>query len=119
MASAESQRQMVVPLMVATIPSAMAARASSGQCQRERGTPVLTGSSQASALMAMMTSGGKDRRATSAGLVLEAGEALLEEALAPLGDHLPRRVEPGGDGVVAQPFGGVQHDPRPHHFSVR
>jgi hypothetical protein len=119
MASAESQRQMVVSLMEATSPSAIAARASAGQCQRESGTPVLAGSSQASALMAMMTSGGKDRRATSAGLVVEAGEALLEEPFAPLGDDLPWRVEPVGDGVVAQAFGGVQHDPRPHHLPIR
>ncbi len=119
MASLESQRQMVVPLIETMSPSAIAARASLGQGQRESGTPVLAGSSQARALMAMMTSGGRDRRATSAGLVFEAGEALLEEPFAPLGDDLPWRIEPGGDRVVAQALGSVQHDPCPHHLPVR
>src|SRR5271166_259375 len=104
-ASAESQRQMVVPEIEATMPCSMAVRARSGQCQRASGTPAVEGSSQASALTATTTSGGKTRGSSSPGLIGQSGQALVVEAFAPLGHHLPRGVQAGGDLVVAQSFG--------------
>jgi len=38
------------------------------------------------------------------------------EAFAPLGYHLPGRVEARGDFVVAQSLGGIQHDLGSHDF---
>jgi hypothetical protein len=69
-------------------------------------------------LIATTTLGGKAGRAASARTLFEAGEALLKEALAPLADDLSRRVHSGGDLVVAEPFRGVKHDPRPDDLSI-
>src|SRR5713101_4235740 len=101
-ASADSHRQMVVPETDATMPCCTAARARSGQCQRASGTPVVAGSSQARALTATTTSGGKRRGPPSPRQVAEPGQALVAEPFAPLGDHLARGVQLGGDLVVAQ-----------------
>jgi hypothetical protein len=89
-ASALSQRQIVVPEIDAAMPWSTAARARSGHCQRASGTPALVGNSQASALTATTTSGGKTRGPSSPGLIGQSGQALLVEAFAPLGHHLPR-----------------------------
>jgi hypothetical protein len=70
-------------------------------------------------LIATTTLGGKAGRAASARTFFEAGEALLKEAFAPLADDLTRRVHSGGDLVVAEPFRGVEHDPRPDDLSIR
>jgi hypothetical protein len=90
-ASAQSQRQIVVSEMEAKMPCSTAARARSGQCQRASGTPAVVGSSQASALPATTTSGGNSGP-SSPGLIGQSGQALLVEAFAPLGHHLPRGV---------------------------
>ena len=62
---------------------------------------------------------GKGRGPPSPWQVAQPGQALVEEPLAPLGDHLAGSVQPGGDLVVAQAVGGVQHDPGPHDVPVR
>ncbi len=84
MASSDSHRQMVVPEMSATIPRVTASAARSGTWKRDSGTPSREGSSQASALTATTTSGGKDRRSAASRALLEARQAVLEEAFAPL-----------------------------------
>ncbi len=40
------------------------------------------------------------------------------EALALLADNLARRVQAGGDGVVAQPLAGHEHDLGPDHIAI-
>ena len=62
---------------------------------------------------------GKNSGAVLPGQIGQAGQALVEEAFAPLGHHLPWRVQAGGDLVVAQPLGGVEHDPGPHDIRIR
>ena len=54
---------------------------------RDSGKPKVAGSSHASALISMLSSGGKDPRASGASSLFEDRQALLEEALAPLADH--------------------------------
>ena len=76
-ASAESQRQMVVPEIEATMPCSMAVRARSGQCQRASGTPAVEGSSQASALTATTISG------RGSGVVLPGVVPYLQKNLQP------------------------------------
>ena len=118
-ASSASQRHTVVWPIDATRPRRMASRRISGTLSRERGRPCSWGSSQARALIATSTLGGKAGRTASPRALLEAGEALLEEALAPLADDLSGGVQPGGNLVVAEPFGGVEHDPGANDVPVR
>jgi hypothetical protein len=66
--------------------------------------------------MATTTSGGKTRGPSSPRQIGQAGQALVEEAFAPFGDDLSRRVQACGDLVVAQAFGRVEHDPGPHNI---
>jgi len=63
--------------------------------------PSRPGSSQASALTATTTSGGKDRGSSSSGALFEARKALFEEAFAPLRDDLPSGSEPTPDDAWA------------------
>ncbi|KLO44661.1 hypothetical protein ABW17_08185 [Mycobacterium nebraskense] len=93
-ASADSQRQIVVPEIEAAMPCSTAARARSGHCQRASGCGLLAfvGNSQASALMATTTSGGKTRGPSSPRQIGQSGQTLVAEAFAPFGDDLPRRV---------------------------
>ena len=100
MASSCSQRQMVVPPMSATIPRPMASLRMSALLKRDSGRPVSCGISQARALTATTTSGGKPPRAARPGLVAETGEAPFEESLAPLADDLSRCVEAFADHLV-------------------
>ena len=70
----------------------------------------VAGSSHASALISTVSSGGKDPRASRAGSFLQARHSLLEEALAPLADHLSAlRVQARGDLVVVHAVGGHQN----------
>jgi len=39
--------------------------------------------------------------------------------VAPLADDLARRIEPSGDEIVAEPFGGQQYDFRADNVSIR
>ena len=72
---------------------------------RENGRPARAGNSQASALTATTTSGGKSPGATRAGMILETGQALFEKALAPEGHDLPPGVQTPGDRVIGAAFG--------------
>src|SRR6266540_3502450 len=119
MASADSHRQMVVSEIWATIPEAMASARRYGTNHRDRGRSSFEGSSQARALTATTTSGGKDRRASRPGPLLQPRKAVLEEPLAPLGHHLPAGVQAGGDLVVVQAPGRQQDDLGPEHVPIR
>jgi hypothetical protein len=46
------------------------------------------------------TSGGKNGRAPGSGFILQTGETLLEEALAPLADNLAGHRKAGRDLVI-------------------
>ena len=119
MASSESHRQIVVPEISATMPRVVTSLAMSGTCSRDSGTPNREGSSQANALTATTTSGGKDRGSTAPGALFEPGETLLEEPLTPLRDDLASGVQPPGDLVVVESLGGHEHDLGSDHFSIR
>jgi hypothetical protein len=69
--------------------------------------------------MATTTLGGKLRRAPASRFFLKAGEALLEEALAPLADDLSWSIEPCGDTVVVQTLGSVEDDLGADHITIR
>jgi len=77
---------------------------------RANGTSDRLGSSQASRLTSTTTLGGKAGWGPASRLFLQTGQALLEEALAPLADDLARRIEPRGDDIVAQALGREQDD---------
>src|SRR6266540_1159974 len=79
---------MVVPEISATRPRASSSARMSGTNSRDSGRPSRLGSSQAIALTWMVTSGGKDGGSSSPGAFLQAGQALLVEAFAPLGNDL-------------------------------
>ncbi len=119
MASSDSHRQMVVPEISATMPRERTSAAMSATCRRDRGTSRREGSSQARALTATTTSGGKDRWSAASGALLQAGEPLLEEPLAPLRDDLAPGVQTSGDLVVVQALGGHEHDLGSDHVPVR
>src|SRR2546425_6119336 len=87
--------------------------------KRERGLPSRCGNSQAMALTATTIPGGKARRCATTGKLIEAGQAGLEEALAPLADNLARGVQAICDPVIAQAIGGIQHDPGPENVTIR
>ncbi|MGH9385501.1 MAG: hypothetical protein ACRD2N_14565 [Vicinamibacterales bacterium] len=70
--------------------------------QRANGSSDWLGRSQASRLTSTTTLGGKAGAVPASRLFLQTGQALLEETLAPLADDLARRIEPGGDDIVAQ-----------------
>jgi hypothetical protein len=87
--------------------------------KRESGRFSSLGSSQARAFTATTIPGGKDTRPPLPGKFLQAGDSLLEEALAPLTDDLARRIEALGDLVVAQSLRGIQHDLGPDYVTIR
>src|ERR1700674_2007674 len=90
MASASSQRQSVVPLMVATSPRANTSSRKSDKDHRASGTPASIGSSHAIRLISTTTLGGKAGWAPASRLLIEAGEAFGGAAVAPIGDDLLR-----------------------------
>src|SRR3990172_1359155 len=79
-----SVRRTVSEEMESTMPHSMSSRASSAQSQVERLRPILSGRSQAILTRWTATSGGKNRLAPTARLILQPPEALLEKALDPL-----------------------------------
>jgi len=98
----------VLSLMLATKPERCACRATSATLSRDSGKPKVVGRSHASALISIVSSGGKDPRASRAGSLFETRQSLLEEALAPLADHLASGVQPCGDLVVVHTVGSHQ-----------
>src|SRR6266545_7757005 len=109
MASWSSQRQMVAPLIFATIPRATTSRAKSWRLNRDRGNSVWAGSSQARALTCTTTSGGKNGRAPGSGFILQTGQAFLKESFAPLADDLARDRKAGGNWVIGPTLRGQEN----------
>src|SRR5229473_1016268 len=99
MASASSQRQSVVPLMVATSPRASTSCRKSANDHRASGTPASIGSSHAMRLISTTTLGGK--------------------AVAPLAVNLSRGIQARRDDIVGQPPGCQQNQLRAEDVSIR
>src|SRR5216683_6723467 len=115
MASAASHRQIVVPEISATRPRRSTSARISGTCSLDRGRPRRFGSSHAMALTSTVTSGGKNRGATSPGPFFEPGKTLLEETLSPLRHDLAAGVQACSDLIIAQPFGREENHLGSHH----
>jgi hypothetical protein len=118
-ASSLSQRQTVVSLIEATNPRRITSARMSGTWSRLKGSPRRAGSSQAIALTATTSSGGKTRPAAGPRALRQARQALLEEALPPLRYALDRQVEPAGDLGVLLAVRGEEHDPSPDDITIR
>ncbi len=119
MASSESHCQMVVPEMLAARPRWSTSARMSGTWSRDRGSPSWLGSSQAIALTATTSSGGKNWAPTRAIALLEPGQACLEEPLPPLAYHLATGVEALSNLVVAQALGGQQDEGGSEDVAIR
>ena len=118
-ASWPSQRQSVVPLIWATMPQATASRRSSATDQRARGRPCRDGSSHANALIATTTLGGKVRRSPAARPIVQTGQPIGTEPLAPLAGNLTWHAKLGRYDSVANSLASQQYDLRPYHVAVR
>jgi hypothetical protein len=105
--------------MRATNPERSAWRATSATLNRDNGSPKRAGSSQASALISTVSSGGKSPRATWAGSFLQARQSLLVEALSPQTDHFTPGIQPGRNLIVAHSLGRHEDHPGPLHFGIR
>src|SRR5680860_545370 len=119
MASSVSQRQMVDPEISATTPRETTSSLMSGTNKRDRGSPRRDGSSQASALTSITTCGGKNRRSSPPGALLEPSQALLEETLAPFADDLAREVQASTDLFVGPSPRRVENDLGSDHIPIR
>src|SRR5271169_5607599 len=100
-ASALSQRQTVLSLMVATNPNCRARCATLETLRRESGKPSVAGSSHASALTCTTTSGGKSPGSARAHLIFQARKALFKKALAPQTHDFAASMQARSDLVVA------------------
>jgi hypothetical protein len=109
----------VVPLIWATMPLAIASCRSSATDQRAKGRPRRDGSSQASALIATTTLGGKAGRSPAAWSVVETGQPLDTEPLPPLAGDLAGQAELCRYPIVAETLARKQHDLRPHDSAIR
>ena len=118
-ASSCNQRHTVLSLMLATSPERCACRATSATLSRDSGRPKVVGRSHASALISTVSSGGKDPGASRASPLFEARQSFLEEALAPLADHLASRVQPRGDLVVVHATRGHQDHLGSNNLEIR
>jgi hypothetical protein len=109
----------VVPLIRATMPLATASWRKSATDQRAKGRPRRDGSSQASTLIATMTLGGKAGWTPATRPVVEAGEPMGVEPLAPLAGDLAWHAELSRYAVVAKPLARQEHDLRSHDVAMR
>src|SRR5574340_118568 len=119
MASSCSQRHTVLLLIFATRPERWACRATSATLSRDSGRPSVAGNSQASALTSTVSPGGEGPGTSWADPLFQARQSLLEEALAPLADHLAPGVQARGDLVVVQAVGGHENHLGPRDLEVR
>jgi hypothetical protein len=87
--------------------------------KRASGTSARLGNSHASRLTSTTTLGGKAGCAPASRLFLKAGHSVFKKAVAPFADDLARRIEAGGDEIVAEPLGGQQDDLRTDDVSIR
>src|ERR1700678_3898667 len=115
MASDRNVRQIVAAEMNATTPRVIRPRASSALLPRHSGTPLVAGSSQASALISACPEGGKDPGPPASGSVLQALQALLEEPFSPAVHHLRAGIEPARDVHIRHTLSCPQDDLGPHH----
>src|SRR5450631_2523468 len=118
-ASAWSQRQTVLSLMVATNPNCRACCATSATLRRESGKPSVAGSSHASALTCTTTSGGKSPWSARASLIFQARQAVFEKALAPQAHDFASRMQARSNLVVAPTFGGEEDHLGPDDLIIR
>jgi hypothetical protein len=77
------------------------------------------GHSHAIRFTSTMTLGGKAGWSPAARLLLEAREALVKEAVAPLADNLPRRIQALRDDIVGEALGGQQDQLRADDVAIR
>jgi hypothetical protein len=77
------------------------------------------GRSQAIRFTSTMTLGGKAGWTPAARLLVEAREAVLEEAMAPLADDLSWRIQPRANLVVVETSGREEHDLGANHITIR
>src|SRR3989442_6339233 len=119
MASSCSQRQTVLPLMLATKPVAQAWRASSGALQRDNGCCSVAGNSQARALTCTTTSGGKRPGAPGSWEFLQPAEPLGEKAFAPQADDFAAGVQALGNLGVCEGLRGQEEHLRSEHLPIR
>jgi hypothetical protein len=77
------------------------------------------GSSHAIRLISTTTLGGKAGWAPASRLLIEAGETLVEEAVAPLADDLSWGIQPRRDDIVGQPPGCQQDQLGADDVSIR
>src|SRR5271169_558428 len=118
-ASARSQRQTVLSLMVATNPDSRTCCATSATLKRESGRSSVAGSSHASALTCTTTSGGKSPGSARASLILQSGQALFEKAFAPQAHDFAARMQARSNLVVAQAIGGEEDHLGSHDLIIR
>ncbi len=93
-----------------TMPRQTASRRTSRILSRDNVRSCSWGSSQASALTATTTLGGKLGETPASRSFVKAGKASLIKAFAPLADDLARWIKPRGDFVVAESTGCVEDD---------
>jgi hypothetical protein len=101
------------------MPLAIASWRRSATDQRDKGRPRRYGSSQANALIATTTLGGKTGGSPASRPFLKTRKSLDIKAPAPLTDDLARHIETGGDAVVAEPLAGQKYDLGSHNVSIR
>jgi hypothetical protein len=109
-ASSWSQRHTVLSLIVATNPAERTCRAMSAVLHRDKGIPVVAGSSQARALTSIMTSGGKNSGASRAVSIIESRQAFFEETLPPESDNFASGIQPFGNLTIAQSLCSQEDD---------
>src|ERR1700720_1468962 len=102
MASLDNQRQIVDSPIDSTIPRLITSRFRSGPDHFERGTPVVLGSSQASAFTCATTLGGKAGRSPAPITVGETFDAAVKKSLPPATHNLTGRSTPLSNLFIAQ-----------------
>src|SRR5262245_16040151 len=97
--------------MLGTTPSAINCRAISRQSQKDRERPRSSGRSQAIVTRCSATSGGKDRLAAGAGLVVKSGESVVAEPFGPLADVPHAHATESGDLLQGLALFEQEQDP--------
>jgi hypothetical protein len=80
---------------------------------------VFIGRSQAIRFTSTTTLGGKAGWTPAARLLVEAREAVPEEAMAPFTDDLAGRIQARADIVIAEAAGGEKHDLGADDITIR
>ena len=83
-----------------------------------RQRPRRYGSSHAIALTSTTTSGGNNRGTSMPWTLLEPGESLFKESLAPLRHDLPARIQACGNLIVVVSLGSEKDDLGSNHISI-